>query len=193
MADDRLKPQEEEKKEEEKESSLSEKFSREKIKEEKEEGVKQEAVGDENAEERAEGKEEKEEKEAPKKEEEIEEVTTLHERTIAALSYVGFLAIVPFYLKKDSKFCRFHGKQGLLIAMIFFFAKLLLVLDLLMDIALILQFVIFVYMGFSALSGRWRKFPWIYNKACQLEEALSLKTKEEEIQEAALKPDEAKE
>jgi uncharacterized membrane protein len=144
-------------------------------------------------EEKAEEKEGKEEKkEAPKKEEEIEEVTTLHERTIAALSYVGFLAIVPFYLKKDSKFCRFHGKQGLLIAMIFFFAKLLLVLDLLMDIALILQFVIFVYMGFSALSGRWRKLPWIYNKSCQLEEALSLKTKEEEAAEAVLKPSKVK-
>ena len=133
-----------------------------------------------------------EEKPPKEKEEEIDEVTTLHERTIAALSYVGFLAIVPFYLKKDSKFCRFHGKQGLLIAMIFFFAKLLLVLDLLMDIALILQFAIFVYMGFAALSGKWKKFPWIYERACQLEEQLSLKTKEEEAEEAALKAEETK-
>ena len=139
-------------------------------------------------------KEEKKEEEKPpkKKKEEIEEVTTLHERTIAALSYVGFLAIVPFYLKKDSKFCRFHGKQGLLIAMIFFFAKLLLVLDLLMDIALVLQFVIFVYMGLAALSGKWKKFPWIYERACQLEEQLSLKTKEEIAEEEALKEEEAK-
>ena len=133
-----------------------------------------------------------EEKPPKKKEEEIDEVTTLHERTIAALSYVGFLAIIPFYLKKDSKFCRFHGKQGLLIAMIFFFAKLLLVLDLLMDIALILQFAIFVYMGLAALSGKWKKFPWIYERACQLEEQLSLKTKEEIAEEEALKAEEAK-
>jgi len=135
----------------------------------------------------------KEEQPAQEKKEEVEEeMTTLHERTIAALSYVGFLAIVPFYLKKDSKFCRFHGKQGLLIAMIFFFAKLLLVIDLLMDIALIAQFCIFLWMGFAALSGRWKKFPWIYEKACQLEESLSLKTKEEEAEEAALKPDQVK-
>jgi len=129
-------------------------------------------------------------KEEPKKEEEIQEITTLHERTIAALSYVGFLAIVPFYLKKDSKFCRFHGKQGLLIAMIFFFAKLLLVIDLLMDLALIMQFAIFIWMGFAALSGKWKKMPWIYNKSCQLEDQLSLKTKEEEAEEAGLKPGE---
>ncbi|MBU0576957.1 hypothetical protein KJ742_04825 [Patescibacteria group bacterium] len=130
--------------------------------------------------------------EKEEKHDEIDEMTTLHERTIAALSYVGFLAIVPFYLKKDSKFCRFHGKQGLLIAMIFFFAKLLLVIDLLMDIALILQFVIFLYMGFAALSGKWKKCPWIYNRACQLEDQLSLKTKEEEAEEVALKPEQVK-
>ncbi len=125
-------------------------------------------------------------------EEENQEMTSLHERTIAALSYVGFFAIIPFYLKKDSKFCRFHGKQGMLIALIFFFAKLLLVIDLLMDIALILQFVVFVYMGFEALSGKWKRTPWIYNKACQLEDQLSLKTKEEEAEEVDLKPGEVK-
>ena len=130
-----------------------------------------------------------------KPEEVIEEMTTLHERTIAALSYVGFMAIVPFYLKKDSKFCRFHGKQGLVIALIFFFAKLLLVLDILMDIALVLQFFIFIYMGFKALSGQWKKF-WFYKVSCQLEDALSLKTKEEEEEnneEKAFNPDQVKE
>jgi len=126
------------------------------------------------------------------KEEGIDEMTTLHERTIAALSYVGFLAIIPFYLKKDSKFCRFHGKQGLLIGMIFFFAKLLLVIDLLSDLALILQFAIFVYMGFATLSGKWKKFPWVYNMSCQLEDQLSLKTKQEEEDDIRLKPDQVK-
>lgn len=112
---------------------------------------------------------------------EFEGMTTLHERTIAALSYVGFLAIVPFYLKKDSKFCRFHGKQGLLLAIIFFFAKLLLVIDFFDDLAKIIQFAIFVRMGFAALSGVWKQLPYVYPLACQLEEQLTLKTKEEEL------------
>jgi len=127
------------------------------------------------------------------KEESIEELTTLHERTIAALSYIGFLAIVPFYLKKESKFCRFHGKQGLLLAILFYFCKLLMVLNFFNDLILILQFAIFVYMGFAALAGRWKKVPFVYKWACQLEEALVLKTKEEEEEEARLKPDEVKE
>lgn len=132
----------------------------------------------------------KPEKQAP--EPERLDMTTLHERTIAAMSYFGFLAIVPFYLKKDSEFCRFHGKQGMLLAIVFFMAKLFTVIDLVMDIALILQVIVMFWMGFSALSGKWKKMPFLYRWACELEEALSLKTKEEELEEIALKPNEVK-
>lgn len=130
--------------------------------------------------------------EKKKSEPERQEVTTLHERTIAAMSYFGFLAIVPFYLKKDSEFCRFHGKQGLLLAIVFFMAKLFTVIDLLMDIVLILQIVVMFVMGFAALSGRWKKMMFFYDWSCQLEDALTLKTKEEELEEVTLKPNEIK-
>ncbi|MBU0706183.1 hypothetical protein KJ657_04320 [Patescibacteria group bacterium] len=149
------------------------------------EGVTEEAQT--NAEQQ---KEEKPEKKKP--ETERQEMTTLHERTIAAMSYFGFLAIVPFYLKKDSEFCRFHGKQGLLLAIVFFMSKLFTVIDLLMDIVLILQIAIMFRMGFAALSGRWKKVAFIYDWSCQLEEALTLKTKEQELDEVALKPNEIK-
>jgi uncharacterized membrane protein len=129
---------------------------------------------------------------AKEKEEEIDELTTLHERTIAALSYFGFLAIVPFYLKKDSKFCRYHGKQGMTLAIVFFLVKFISVLDLIMDLALILQAVLALWLGFAALSGRWKKAPVVYEWSCQLEEALSLKTKEEEADAVALRPNQTK-
>jgi uncharacterized membrane protein len=120
-----------------------------------------------------------------------EEMTTLHERAIATMSYIGFLAIVPFYLKKESKFCRFHGKQGLLIAILFFFAKPIMILNFFNDLLLAAQFGIFLYMGLATLSGRWKKFPWIYKTACALEDQLVLKTKaEEENEEAEMRPDE---
>ncbi|MBI5412186.1 hypothetical protein HZA43_03350 [Candidatus Peregrinibacteria bacterium] len=108
------------------------------------------------------------------------ELTTLHERTIAALSYIGFLAIIPFYLKKDSKFCRFHGKQGLFLAILFYFGGLFTVLDFFHDFFMILQFGIFVYMGLAALSGQWKQFPGIYKTACLLEKQISLENSEEE-------------
>jgi uncharacterized membrane protein len=123
-------------------------------------------------------------------EEDIQEMTSLHERTIATMSYIGFLAIVPFYLKKDSKFCRFHGKQGLLIAILFFFATPLYILPILADLLYAAQFGIFLYMGMATLSGKWKRFPWIYKTACTLEDQLSLKTKEEEEEAARLRPDE---
>jgi uncharacterized membrane protein len=132
--------------------------------------------------------EQTETKKAP--EPERQDVTTLHERTIATMSYFGFLAIVPFYLKKDSEFCRFHGKQGLLLAIMFFIAQLFTVLDLIHDLVLILQVALMFWMGFAALSGRWKKVPFFYDWACQLEEAFTLKTKEEELDEVPLKPDE---
>ena len=125
----------------------------------------------------------------PPSEENIDEMTTLHERTIAVLSYFGFLAIIPFYLKKESKFCRFHGKQGMTLAIIFFLANFVAVLDFFMDLMLILQAAVALWMGFSALSGRWKKMPMVYDWSCKLEESLSLKTKEEMLNDEALNPD----
>jgi hypothetical protein len=126
----------------------------------------------------------------PPVEEEIQEMTTLHERTIATMSYIGFLAIVPFYLKKDSKFCRYHGKQGLLIAIIFFFAQPIAILNFFGDLLLAIQFALFLYMGLATLAGKWKKCPFIYNTACSLEEQLSLKAKDEEEESPRLRPDE---
>lgn len=122
--------------------------------------------------------------------EDIQELTTLHERAIAALGYAGFFAIVPFYLKKDSKFCRYHGKQAMLLALVFFMAKLVLVIDLFDDLAKIVQFYFFLSMGFAALSGKWKKLPFGYGLACQLEDSLALKTKDEEQGADRFRPDE---
>jgi len=135
------------------------------------------------------GAEEPKKKEAEK---ERDDITTLHERTIASLSYFGFLAIVPFFLKKDSEFCRFHGKQGMLLAVFFFLTKLFTVIDFVFDLMLILQVAMLFIMGFAALSGRWKKLPFGYDWACQLEEALTLKTKEQEEAEVGLKPNTVK-
>ena len=36
-------------------------------------------------------------------------------RVIAAIGYIGILALVPLVLKKDSDYAQFHGKQGLVL------------------------------------------------------------------------------
>jgi uncharacterized membrane protein len=128
--------------------------------------------------------------EKEKKRDEIHDMTTLHERTIAALSYLGPMAIVPFYLKKESEFCRFHGKQGMVLAIAFFVAKIISVIDFVFDLFLILQVSLFFYMGFKAISGKWHKLPIVYKWSYELEKALTLKTKEEELAEMKLAPNE---
>ena len=127
---------------------------------------------------------------SPKKTDERQDLTTLHERTIATLSYVSFLAVIPFYLRKDSEFCQFHGRQGMLLAIVFFIASLLTVIDFLFDLIIIIQIGLFFFMGFAALSGRWKKIPFGYDWAVELGEALALKSKDELADEEKFGPDE---
>jgi len=41
------------------------------------------------------------------------------EKILAAIGYFSFLCILPLVLKPDSKFCQWHGKQGLAITILF--------------------------------------------------------------------------
>src|SRR4030042_3154861 len=37
------------------------------------------------------------------------------DKIIAAISYIWILFFIPLFLKKDSQFCQFHAKQGLVL------------------------------------------------------------------------------
>jgi len=49
-------------------------------------------------------------KQTPKSNKDIEE-----NKAVAMLSYLWILFIIPLFLKQDSKFCKFHAKQGLVL------------------------------------------------------------------------------
>jgi len=36
-------------------------------------------------------------------------------KLVAAIGYIGILCLIPLLLKKESKFCQEHGKQGLIL------------------------------------------------------------------------------
>ena len=62
--------------------------------------------------------------EKPKKEEKKEETGNKEideNKIIAILSYLGILCLVPLILKKDNEFVKFHAKQGLVLAVGWFF------------------------------------------------------------------------
>ncbi len=43
------------------------------------------------------------------------------EKFLAAIGYFWFLCVLPLALKPDSEFCKWHGKQALLLSILFFF------------------------------------------------------------------------
>lgn len=48
----------------------------------------------------------------------MEEKITSEEKLFSAIGYLGILCLIPLLLKKESKFCQFHGKQGLILLIV---------------------------------------------------------------------------
>lgn len=74
-------------------------------------------------------------------------------RFIAAISYLWILCLVPLILKKNDDFAQFHGKQGLILAVLWCVGGLIFWIPLIgWLIALSLTFVS-IYGFFQALKG----------------------------------------
>lgn len=80
-------------------------------------------------------------------------------KSIASLSYVWILFLVPLLGKKDSKFAKFHAKQGLILFIISF-ATIIPVLGWILFLVLVLVAIVGVV---KALSGEWWKIPFVYD------------------------------
>jgi uncharacterized membrane protein len=92
------------------------------------------------------------------------------EKIYAAISYVPFVALVSIIIKPDSSFVRLHAKQGLLLAIIFFFIGIFAaIVSLFGIIGQLLAFVlglvplaaliIAVYSMYLSFMGYWWKIP----------------------------------
>lgn len=83
-------------------------------------------------------------------------------KTIAALSYVWILFLVPLLGKRDSNFAQFHAKQGLVLFIIEIIIGLVMWFPLIGQL-LMLALVVIAVMGIiKALNGEWWKIPYIY-------------------------------
>ena len=80
-------------------------------------------------------------------------------KTVAVLSYVWILFLIPLLGKKHSKFCQFHAKQGLILFLLSFLSWLPLI-GWLLGIALIVVSVIGIM---KTLEGGWFKVPYVYD------------------------------
>ena len=88
----------------------------------------------------------------------IEDPDIEKNKTIAALSYIWILFLIPLLSKKNSKFSQFHAKQGLILFLLSFFSWYP-VFGWLVRLAIIIISVIGIL---KCLEGAWWKAPYIY-------------------------------
>ncbi len=75
-------------------------------------------------------------------------------KVVAALSYVSILFIIPLLLKKDSDFCQFHARQGLIIFLfnwLFFIPGLNLIFLIIVVVSIV-----------KTVDGKKWKIPFVY-------------------------------
>lgn len=86
-------------------------------------------------------------------------------KVIAALSYFGLLVLVPLLAKKDSPYCQFHAKQGLVLLIAWFALGIISIIPILGWIVGILGslflLVLFVIGLVNALGGNVKELPVI--------------------------------
>lgn len=84
-------------------------------------------------------------------------------KTMAALSYVWILCLVPLLGKKNSKFAQFHAKQGLVLFAVEIVASILTwipVLGWLLGLGLLIVAIMAII---KALNGDWWEIPYVYD------------------------------
>ncbi|MFZ6015722.1 MAG: DUF4870 domain-containing protein [Patescibacteria group bacterium] len=80
-------------------------------------------------------------------------------KLIAALSYVGILCLIPLLAKKDSKFAQEHGKQGLVMLIVWVVGSFVFWLPIIGWLLLLVVFVVNLIAFIKALMGEFWEVP----------------------------------
>lgn len=93
-------------------------------------------------------------------------------KLLAAIGYVGILCLIPLLAKKDSAFCQFHGKQGLVLFVIWLVLSMINVLPVLGQLIWVLGSIVLlvlVILGIvHALNGEEWELPVLGKYAKQI-------------------------
>lgn len=94
------------------------------------------------------------------------------DRLFAAIGYLGILCLVPLLLKKDSAFAQHHGKQGLVILIVWFALWVGMIIPILGQIVWTLgsiALLILIILGMvNALQGKMWDAPFLAKYAKQI-------------------------
>ena len=85
-------------------------------------------------------------------------------QNVAYLSYIWILFFVPLFLKRDSKFCQFHAKQGLIL----FIAELFWWIPLLGWLVGLLALVLSIAGLYQVYNGKYWEMPIVSDLAKKL-------------------------
>lgn len=83
-------------------------------------------------------------------------------KTVAALSYVWILCLVPLLGKRNSKFAQFHAKQGLILFIVEIIASLFMWFPFFGQLLMLALVVVSVMGVIKVLNGEWWKIPYLY-------------------------------
>jgi uncharacterized membrane protein len=105
----------------------------------------------------------------------LKEVAThsQNDKIIAALGYIWILCLLPILLKRESKYCQYHGKQGLVLFVASFVVMVLGMIPILGWLIVLplgwLLIVILSLLGIiNALQGRYWEMPFLGKYAQKL-------------------------
>jgi len=100
----------------------------------------------------------------------ISKVVDKGEKTLAVLGYISFLCVLPLALKPNSKYCQFHGKQGLVITLFFLILSWIGWVFTIIGLLLTFTHIIIVILAImNASKGRTWKIPFVAQMAEKLE------------------------
>jgi len=92
------------------------------------------------------------------------------EKILSAIGYFSFFCILPIVLKPKSEFCQIHGKQGMIITIVFLSFVWLEWVSSVFEIVLgFIHFTLSVLGAFNAFFGKQWNFPYLTDMAKKLD------------------------
>ncbi len=83
-------------------------------------------------------------------------------KSVAALSYLWILCLVPLLMRRSSKFAQFHAKQGVVLFIAEMIISILMWIPVFGQLLLVLAIIIAALGFIKSYNGEWWKAPFIY-------------------------------
>ncbi|MDD5528075.1 MAG: hypothetical protein PHO56_03840 [Patescibacteria group bacterium] len=81
----------------------------------------------------------------------------------ALFSYIYILFLIPLLAKRDSKFCQFHAKQGLVLFVVDIIASLFMWIPLIGQLLMLALAIVSIIGIVKVLNGEYWKIPFVYD------------------------------